>query len=175
MSQMRTQVNARSARCLQFIVARAKTRDWTYSTSSGPEFSSRAGDTGRIEGVVVHRTSGGDACNSALVVSQVMRIEQIVGRTAGEPRIAGGVGLGKVESGGTPARHTLSEHLCTRTRDRATQRRAAEQRCGNSLPLALFAGGRSRSHGRVRRQSVLGRDGAQCRVCADTAPRVQGE
>jgi hypothetical protein len=116
MSQMRTQENARSARCLHFSVARAKTRDWTYSTSSGPEFSSRAGDTGRIEGVVVHRTSGGDACNSALVVSQVMRIEQI-GRTAGEPRVAGGVGLGKVESGGTPVHQTLSEHLCTSTRD----------------------------------------------------------
>jgi len=83
-------------------------------TGSSPDLSSRAGDTGRIEDVLVHRSSGRYAFNSALVVSQVMRVEQS-GRTACEPRVAGGVGLGKVESGGTPARHTLSEHLCTST------------------------------------------------------------
>jgi hypothetical protein len=83
-------------------------------TGSRPDLSSRAGDTGRIEGVVVHRTSGQDAFNSALVVSQVMQIGQIA-KTAGESRVAGGVGLGKVESGGTPARHTLSVSTCARS------------------------------------------------------------
>ena len=83
-------------------------------TGSSPDLSSRAGDTGRIEDVLVHRSSGRYAFNSALVVSQVMRVEQS-GRTACEPRVAGGVGLGKVESGGTPAHHMLSEHLCTST------------------------------------------------------------
>ena len=53
----------------------------------------------------MHRPSGQDAFNSALVidVSQVMQIGQIA-KTAGESHVAGGVGLGKVESGGTPAR-----------------------------------------------------------------------
>jgi hypothetical protein len=62
-----------------------------------------------MQSVVVKRTSGQDAFKSALVVSQVMRIGQNR-RTAGEPHVASIVGLGKVESGSTPARHTLSDH-----------------------------------------------------------------
>ena len=78
-------------------------------TGSGLDSSSRADDTGRMQSVVVKRTSGQDAFKSALVVSQVIRIGQNR-RTAGEPHVASIVGLGKVESGSTPARHTLSDH-----------------------------------------------------------------
>ena len=102
-------------------------------TGSSPDLSSRAGDTGRIEDVLVHRSSGRYAFNSALVVSQVMRVEQS-GRTACEPRVAGGVGLGKVESGGTPARHTLSEHEHKhKPVDRhLTERHRDEKGCGGA-------------------------------------------
>ena len=55
-----------------------------------------------------------------------MRIEHIES-TAGEPRVAGGVGLGKVESGGTPARHTLSEHLGTSTSMRRGSKACSRQ------------------------------------------------
>jgi hypothetical protein len=48
------------------------------------------------------------------------------------------------------------------------------QRCRNSLPLALVTGGQSGSHGRVRRRSVLVRDGAKRSVIAG-ALLVNGE
>jgi len=80
-------------------------------TCSRHDLSSRANDTGRIEVVVVNGTSGQDAFDSALIVSQVMQIGQIA-KAAGKSRVAGGVGLGKV---GTAARRTLCEQLCTST------------------------------------------------------------
>jgi len=98
-------------------------------TGSSPDLSSRAGDTGRIEDVLVHRSSGRYAFNSALVVSQVMRVEQS-GRTACEPRVAGGVGLGKVESGGTPVHTRRSLSICARAPE--TEQDREGQRCGGA-------------------------------------------
>ena len=58
-----------------------------------------------------------------------MRIEQI-GRTAGEPRVAGGVGLGKVESGGTPVHTRRSLSICARAPE--TEQDREGQRCGGA-------------------------------------------
>jgi len=155
-------------------------------TKSGHELSRSTGDARRVERVVVVVGTGSiadDAFDTALVVAQVMRVEQTRG-TAGEA--VGGVwrgrqvGLGEVEPGGAPASHVFVKS--SRTHERAgsgsTQRSHAKARASrcrkswrislhakgvfgrHSLPLALVAGGRRR-HGRVRRRSVHGRDGAK--------------
>jgi hypothetical protein len=73
--------------------------------------SSSTGDARRVEGVVVLAGRiAGDAFDTPLVVTQVMRVEQTRG-TAGEA--VGGVwrgrqvGLGEVEPGGAPASHVF--------------------------------------------------------------------
>ena len=82
-------------------------------TEGVQELSSSTGDASRVERVVVLGDTviiAEDAFDTALVVAQVMRGEQIRG-TAGEA-VGGGwrgrqVGLGEVEPRGAPASHVF--------------------------------------------------------------------
>ena len=87
-------------------------------TGGVQELSSSTGDASRVEQVVVVGTVNiaEDAFDTALVVAQVMRGEQIRG-TAGEA-VGGGwrgrqVGLGEVEPGGAPASHVFVKSSST--------------------------------------------------------------
>lgn len=89
------------------------------------EFSSSTGDARRAESVVILGTINiaEDAFDTALVVAQVMRGEEIRGTTS--EAVGGGrqVGLDEVETGGAPASHVF-------VKSSSTQERAGAARLG---------------------------------------------
>ena len=111
-------------------------------TGGVQELSSSTGDASRIERVVVLVDTviiAEDAFDTALVVAQVMRGEQIRG-TAGEA-VGGGwrgrqVGLGEVEPGGAPASHVFVKSSSTHERAGSGSTWRGSRTCRQRLDLA---------------------------------------